>query len=152
MFFINAGIFAFLALRHFDIHLPGSNLTGLFICIGGIAGFYVVKHLLLSIVRFVFPVEKEVSRYSFTVMVFNIITGIFLAPMILFTAYSSEGISDAVIKLTLALLLGIILFRGLRGLFIANRFFAWHKFHFFLYLCAVELAPLLVTFKLLNVI
>ena len=151
VFFINAGIFAFLALRHFDIKIPGSNVQALFLCIGGIAGFYVVKHLMLVIVRFVFPIEKEVSRYDFTVVVFNVVAGIFLAPMILFAAYSSPTISGAAIKLTIGLLLGTIIFRALRGLFIANRFFAWHKFHFFLYLCAVELAPLLVTFKLLGV-
>ena len=152
MFFINAGIFAFLALKHFDIKMPYSNIYALLLCIGGIAGFYIVKHLLLAIIRFVFPVEKEVSRYNFTIVVFNIVTGILLVPLILFAAYSSEGISGLIIKLTILLLAGIILFRGLRGLFIANKFFAWHKFHFFLYLCAVEIAPLLATFKLLGVI
>ena len=154
IFFINAGIFAFLALRYFNIKVPvpNSNVLGLLLCIGGVGLFYSVKHLLLSVVSYVFPIEKEVGRYSFTVMVFNIVAGIFLAPVILFAAYSSEGISGAVIKMTILALLGVMLFRGLRGLFIANRFFAWHKFHFFLYLCAVELAPLLVTFKLLDVL
>ncbi len=151
VFFINAGIFTFLALKYFNLKIAGSNISTLFLCIGGIAGFYLFKHLLLSIVQFVFPIEKEVSRYNFTITVFNIMMGIFLTPLILFIAYASEGISGLVIKLTIALLLATILFRGLRGLFIANRFFAWHKFHFFLYLCAVELAPLLVTFKLLGV-
>ena len=151
VFFINAGIFTFLALKYFNIKIAATNVSTLFLCIGGIAGFYVFKHLLLNVVQYIFPIEKEVSRYNFTITVFNIIVGIFLAPMILFAAYASESITGAAIKLTLCLLLAIIIFKGLRGLFIANRFFAWHKFHFFLYLCAVELAPLLVTFKLLGV-
>ena len=78
-------------------------------------------------------------------------TGIFLVPMVLFTAYAPAGIKIYIIYLALALLFVVLMFKALRGLFIANRFFAWHKFHFFLYLCAVEIAPLLVTFKLLNV-
>ncbi len=152
MFFINAGIFTFLVLKHYDYKIAETNTGTLFLCMGAIAGFYIFKHLLLEIVKFVFPIEKEISRYSFTVMVFNIILGISLVPMILFIAYASPGITGFLIKFTIALLFGAISFRGLRGLFIANRFFAWHKFHFFLYLCVVELAPLLVTIKLLGVV
>jgi hypothetical protein len=152
VFFINAGIFVFLALRYYGYKIAESNLGTLLLCMGGIAGFYVFKHILLGIVRFVFPIDKEVSRYNFTVMIFNIIAGIALAPLILFAAYASAGITGFIIKFTIALLIGTIIFRGLRGLFIANRFFAWHKFHFFLYLCTVELAPLLVTIKLLGVL
>ena len=151
IFFINAGIFTFLALKYYHVKLPPSHLQALLLCIGGITLFYAAKHALLAIVRYVFPVEKEVARYNFTVMVFNIVTGIFLAPMILFAAYSSEPVNGLIIQLTIGLFAGVLAFRALRGLFIANRLFAWHKFHFFLYLCAVELAPLLVTFKLLDV-
>lgn len=150
MFFVNAGIFVFLALRYFNIKIAGNNISTLLLCIGGIAGFYAVKHLLLQIVKYIFPVEKEVSRYNFTVTVFNVIAGIFLVPMVLLIAYAPAGVTGFAIYLALGLLLLTIAFRALRGLFIANRFFAWHKFHFFLYLCAVEFAPLLVTIKLLN--
>lgn len=152
MFIVNAGVFAFLVLRHYGLKIANSNISTLLLCMGGVAGFYVFKHLLFNLMRFIFPIEKEISQYNFTVMIFNIITGIFLVPMVLMIAYSSAGIASIVIKLTILLVLGTILFRTLRGLFIANRFFVWHKFHFFLYLCTVELAPLLITFKLLNVI
>ena len=100
----------------------------------------------------IFPIEKEVTEYSYTLMVFNIIIGIFLAPMVLFTAYASEGMERWMIKFTIFALAIVFLFRGLRGLFIASRFFAWHKFHFLLYLCAVELMPLVVTLKLIKVL
>ncbi len=151
MFFINAGIFAFLALKYFNIKIAESNIGALMLCISGISGFYVIKHLMLSGVGYIFPVDKEISRYNFTIVVFNIIAGVFLVPLILFAAYAPENVRGAFIYLTVGLLFGLLAFRGLRGLFIAGRFFAWHKFHFFLYLCAVEFAPLLVIIKLLEV-
>lgn len=152
VFFINTGIFAYLALKHFGIRISNSEVKTLLLCMVGIAGYFLTKHFLMTIVKSVFPIEKEVGQYNFTVMVFNIITGIFIVPMILFTAYASDGLKGPIVKITIFMILVSILFRGLRGLFIARRFFAWHKFHFLLYLCIVELAPLLFTLKLLNVL
>lgn len=150
MFFINAGIFLFLLCDYFEVSIATTNFASLMICIGGVMGFFLVKHLLLQIVKGVFPVEKEVSSYSFTITVFNIVVGFFLVPMILLIAYAPDSVTQVMIYTTLGLLVLALLFRSLRGLFIASRFFAWHKFHFFLYLCAVEIAPVVVTVKLLN--
>lgn len=149
MFFINAGVFTFLATKQFGIELAGNNIGGLLICIGGILGFFLVKHSLLKIVGFTFPVQKEVAAYNFTIIVFNIIIGFFLVPAVLFTAYAPESAIKYVIYGTVGLLVSMYLFMSLRGLFIANRFIAWHKFHFLLYLCAVEIAPLLIVAKFL---
>ncbi len=151
MFLINASIFTFIALKYFNIKIAESNFGTLMLCISGISAFYATKHLMLSSVRYIFPIEKEVGRYNFTIIVFNIIAGIFLVPLILFAAYAPENVRVGFIYLTIGLLVALLAFRGLRGLLIANRFFAWHKFHFFLYLCAVEIAPLLVIIKLLEV-
>ena len=149
MFFINAGVFTFLATKQFGVELAGNNIGGLFICIGGILGFFMAKHALLKIVGFTFPVQREVTAYNFTIIVFNIIIGFFLVPAVLFTAYAPESATKYVVYGTGGLLAAMYLFMSLRGLFIANRFIAWHKFHFLLYLCAVEIAPLLIVAKFL---
>lgn len=148
LFFINAGIFGFLAARHFGIELASTNISALALCVGGIAGFFLAKHFVLYLIGAIFPVRKEISSYQFTIIVFNIILGLFLAPIILFAAYAPADMLNYIIYGTFALLGLAYLFLGLRGLFIANRFIAWHKFHFLLYLCTVELAPLLVIIKL----
>jgi hypothetical protein len=119
------------------------------LCIGALAGFFLFKHLLLQIVGFVFPVKKEISAYNFTIIIFNIVLGFVIVPAIFFTAYAPAAIREYVIFGTAGVIALTYLFRGLRGLFIANRFLAWHKFHFLLYLCAVEIAPLLIVVKLL---
>lgn len=150
VFFINAGIFLFLVCRHFGYTIAKTNFSSLLLCIGGITLFFVIKHLLLQIIKFVFPVSKEVSTYSFTIMVFNIIVGIALVPSVLLTAYAPASAVKVIIYGTLILIVGVLAFRSLRGLFIASRFFAWNKFHFFLYLCTVEIVPVLMTIKLLN--
>ncbi|MEK7256567.1 MAG: DUF4271 domain-containing protein [Bacteroidota bacterium] len=148
MFLFNAGFFLFLSLRHFGVTLSPSNFVGLMICTGGLAGFFLFKHTLLRIVRYVFPVEKEVTAYNFTIIIFNIVVGFYLVPINLLAAYATN-LTEYVIYGAAVLLALTYLFRSLRGLLLANRFLAWHKFHFLLYLCAVELAPLFVIVKLL---
>jgi hypothetical protein len=150
LFFLNAGIFSFLAARHFGLTLSDSSMVALFICIGAIAGFFLTKHLILQLISSIFPVGKEAGSYQFTILIFNITLGFFLVPLVLFIAYAPQDMSGYVIKGTFVLLALTYLFLSLRGLFIANRFLAWYKFHFLLYLCTVELAPLLVIIKLVT--
>ncbi len=148
LFFINAGLFAFLAARHFGITISLSNVYSLFICMGGIAGYFVAKHFVLWLAGFIFPISKEVDSYQFTIMIFNIVIGLLLVPVVLFIGYAPESTTEIVVYAALAILGAIYLFLYLRGLFIANRFIANNKFHFLLYLCAVEIAPILAILKI----
>jgi uncharacterized protein DUF4271 len=149
MFCFNGGLFLFLLCRYFGIEISSSNGWALTLCVAGLAGFFVLKHLLLQIVGGIFPVKKEIVSYNFTIVIFNLVAGFFLVPVILFVAYVPAAMTHYALYAGLGLLLLTYLFRNLRGLFIANRFLARHKFHFFLYLCAVEIAPFLLVVKLL---
>ncbi|MCC6724331.1 MAG: DUF4271 domain-containing protein [Saprospiraceae bacterium] len=148
LFFINGGLFAFLATRFFGVSISSANLYSLLLCMGGIAGFFIMKHFVLWLLGFVFPVGKEVDAYQFTIMVFNIVLGLFLVPVVLFAAYAPPNLTSIAIWGAIGLLGLTYLFLALRGLFIGNRFIAGNKFHFLLYLCTVEIAPLLLIYKL----
>lgn len=148
LFFMNGGLFAFLAARYYGLSVSSSNLYALLLCIGGVAVFFIAKHFVLWFVSFVFPVGKEVDSYQFTIMIFNIVVGLLLVPVVLFIAYAPESTTKAVLYGAFGLLALIYLFLYLRGLFIASRFIADNKFHFLLYLCAVEIAPILAILKI----
>ncbi|MCO6476358.1 MAG: DUF4271 domain-containing protein [Phaeodactylibacter sp.] len=148
-FMVNAGFFLFLLARHYGLTFSGNPWHGLLYCIGGVAGIFLAKHLLLGYLAFVFPIEKEARLYSFTIIIFSIILGFFLLLINLLLAYAP---ADTVQWILYAAYTGIgitYLFRSLRGLFIGNRFLLFHKFHFLLYICTVEIAPVLVLAKLL---
>jgi hypothetical protein len=149
LFFINAGIFAFLTCKYFGLELARTNVGGLFLLIGGIAAFFLAKHLILRLLTFIFPIKKEMSTYQFTIVIFNIVLGLFLAIAVLFFAYAPSESTKYLMYGSLGLIAIAYLFRNLRGMFIANRFLSRHKFHFLLYLCAVEIAPIAVILKLL---
>lgn len=150
VFFLAAGFFTVLALRHWG-HLAQEGLWSQFLYITvGITSLMVVKHLLLAIIGYVFPVEKETSRYSFTIMVFAIILGLFLTIGAVILAYAPAEYHRWIIYIGVGTLLAVYLLRSFRGLFIANRFIFNYQFHFLSYICAVEIGPALCLFKYLT--
>jgi hypothetical protein len=146
LFFINGGFFLFLLSHQFN-QMPWISdpyYLQLLKCIGVVTGLLLLKHLVLSIIAYVFPVEKEMRLYNFMILAFNIILGIALVPINLMAAYSPEKATHTIIIVL------FYLFRHLRGVMIANNYLVFHKFHFLLYICTVEIAPVMVLLKLIT--
>ncbi|MEL6924738.1 MAG: DUF4271 domain-containing protein, partial [Bacteroidota bacterium] len=106
------------------------------------------KHLILRLVAAVFPVQKEVLLYNFTIIIFNIVLGIMLMPFNLFIALATSPVAKILIYIVLGLVGLAYLYRSLRGIFIASKYLTFNKFHFFIYFCTVEIAPLAIDVKL----
>ncbi len=146
-FFINAGFFTFLLLHHFDWYTHGSILV-LLLSILFVASAYLLKHLTLSTVAAAFPVEKEAHLYGFVTLLVNILLGLALLPINLLVAFGPEPVVNIVIWIGISLVILLYGFRQLKGLFISGRLVHSYLFHFFLYLCSAEIAPLLIVGKL----
>ncbi len=150
MFVVNAGVFVFLLLRHYKILLDGSAWLTLLYALLGIAAIFVGKFLVVRFIANVFPMQKEMRLYGFTILIFGIVLGIALVPLNIAIAYAAPNSTYNCI-LTAYMVIGLVyIFRALRSLFIAREYLLYHKFHFLLYLCAIELAPLAVLVKILS--
>ena len=150
IFFINAGIFLFLALDYFDINIAMGNFPLLLTCIGLITLVYLGRHIFLSIMANILPVEKQVRLYSFMINIFNIITGLALIPINLFIGFGPELSTGFFVYLGFIVFTLIFIFRSLRSLAIANRLLTMYLFHFLLYICTTEIVPLVIIFKLIR--
>lgn len=148
LFFISLGIFLFLTFKHFNIPLFGNTFGGVLAYIGSVTGIFLLKHLLLNILGFVFPIQKEIKQYSFTIIIFSIVLGLILIPSNILIAHAPSSMTSFFIYGTFVVILLLYLFRTLRSLFIASRFITLYKFHFFMYLCTLEIAPVLILLKI----
>jgi hypothetical protein len=148
LFMLNAGIFLFFLLRYFQVNLPGNFLLQISGCIGIIIIAFLLKHIVVSMIGYIFPVHKETERYNFLIIVFGIIIGLALVPINVLLAYGPPNIAPFLVFGALAFLGATYVFRTLRSLIIANRFLMFYQFHFLLYICTVEIAPILVGLKL----
>ena len=148
VFVINAGIFTYFVCRHFG-YIEADHAGTLFALIAIIGGIFLLKHLALKFMGFIFPIGKETQQYSFTITIFSIIVGLTLAPLNTFIAYAPGSITTQLIFGSASIIALIYLFRHFRGLFIGSRYIAMHKFHFFMYLCTVEIAPVFILLKII---
>lgn len=147
-FLFNAGIFIFLVTRVF-YQEKFNNLSFLLICLTGAAAAFLSKHLMIGIMRVLFPIESDLRKYNFLIIIFNCVLGLFLVPFNLLIAFSAKGGLQQL--LLVSWMLGLVAifyaYRSLRASAIGAKFLTQNPFHFLLYLCAVEIAPVLLLIK-----
>ncbi|NOU59842.1 DUF4271 domain-containing protein [Marinifilum caeruleilacunae] len=149
LFFINISFFAVLYYKfiYSDTGVETSILSFL-IALAGLLLIYLGKFIVLRTIAYIFDGVKEGKEYLHTVFIYNKNLGIFLLPVTLSVPFIAEY--AAYFLLNTGLVLGIIfyllrLFRGIKILFRKHV----SIFYMILYLCALEILPLLVIYKLL---
>jgi len=144
-FFLNLTIFLSQWLKYLGSDYSLAYLT-LQMCML-VTGLILLKHLVIRLIGSLFPVAKECSLYSFTIIVFAINLGLFLVLINLLIAFGPLSIRPGIFYLA-AIIVGLHFFyRSLRALLQTSSLWIQNKFHFFLYLCTVEIAPVLVLLK-----
>ncbi len=146
---MNLAIFAYLMLHRYHGSFGLSPGMTFLICFSGVLAFFMIKHFFLYILSTVFPLEKEIRLYNFIVMSAGILTGLILTPLNIFMAYAKPAaLSTGFMYMAIASMLIIFVLRAFRGLFVGANYLTTHPFHFLLYLCTAEIAPLAVLAKL----
>jgi hypothetical protein len=113
-----------------------------------VAAVYALKLLILKSCGTVFGIDREMSAYIFNIFLVNSVLGILLLPVIVLLAFATWIPADWLIRLALAIVLLSFLYRLVRGVLIGRASPAFSPFYLILYLCTLELAPLLVVVKL----
>jgi hypothetical protein len=148
-FLINLGFFLFYLLHDLQVDFGMGYVTQLGICVGAVIAGFGFKHLALGLIGLIFPVGREISRYNFIMLVFGAALGLLLGPINILLAYGSPEWQKIFIWGTIAVIGLVYAFRSVRSLWLAGRIFASHLFHFLLYICTVEIAPVLTVVKLI---
>lgn len=145
-FLLNAGIFGFLITRFFRGD-SFNNLPFLLLCVAGASVIFLFKHVMLGVVAWLYPVGTEVRRYGFLIIIFNCVLGLFLVPFNFLIAFARD-FEPFLVFWTLGVAVVFYGYRMLRASAIGLKFLATDQFHFLLYLCVVEIAPVLLLVKL----
>lgn len=144
-FFINAGIFLFQSANWWSrASWPGEQPLFIVWLGLGVLGYYALKHLVLTVAGWIFPLQKPFRQYRFSIDLYNALLGLALFPINAGISYAEGWPRDAILFLGFALVGFNFLLRWFRGLWISLPYLSGTPIHFFLYLCTVELAPVLV--------
>jgi Domain of unknown function (DUF4271) len=105
--------------------------------------------MVIQFTGWVFNARESASTYSFIVFLINKMIGVALLPLILLLAFSSGHVWDISITLAAGLVILLLVFRYIISLRIIRGTLNINPLHFFIYLCAVELMPMLIIYKVL---
>lgn len=150
-FVLSLGLYMAFMLRHFSIDPLGNFwLLALYGCLG-LSAAYFVKFAGLKICGWLFNMEEAADAYIFIVFIINKMIGILLLPFLLVIAFSTGKAYDAGLTLSWCLIGGLLLYRIILTYGTIRNQVKLNPFHFFLYLCAFEVAPLLLVYKALMI-
>lgn len=119
------------------------------ICTGILILVYFGKFLVVSAFGWIFNARAEADTYNKVVFLVNKIIGLAVLPLLLilgFTGNDSFILNMATI--TAAVVVLLLGYRYLVSIILIGKNMQGNVFHFFIYLCAVEVLPILILYKL----
>jgi hypothetical protein len=110
---------------------------------------YLAKYIVISFTGWVFNTKDAAMEYRFVVFLINKLLGIILLPLLFLIAYADNKIQNISITIVICIAVFSLAIRYLVSLARIRKNLSITAFHFFIYLCAVEIMPLLVIYKVL---
>jgi Domain of unknown function (DUF4271) len=116
---------------------------------GALSLLYLGKFFILKLIGYTLRMEPATDTYIFIVFMCNKVLAIVLLPLLLLVAFGGISLATVAITVCYVLVTGIFAYRYISAYGYINRELRTSRFHFFLYLCAFEVAPLLLIYKVL---
>jgi hypothetical protein len=153
MFYLTAALFLYFLSeqRNWAIPWAGSGFLRFISFVVLVSAVYAAKFLVLRFCGWLFGLEKELTAYLFTIFIVNNIQGLLLFPFIVLMSYNPGMSISWMISVCLFLVGSLYVFRLFRGVQIGLNVPGTSLLHLFLYLCTLELAPLLVVFRIAGI-
>jgi hypothetical protein len=152
IFYASTAMLAFFISVHYDWQLKGMG-TGfkrfLFLAML-IAAIYFIKLLVLKVIGSLFKIEREMSTYIFNIFLINNILGVALVPVVLLFVFTGYMQLNWLLIAGVSLAGCAYLYRIVRGILISLTTTSVSFTYLFLYICALEIAPLFIAIKLIS--
>jgi hypothetical protein len=138
---------SFLIQRPVGGNFTNSYWLQLLYCIGVVAVIYLVKFVVITFSGWVFNIKDATNVYLFIVFLVNKLVAIFLLPFIIIMAFAPLGWWNVLVTLSYVLLAGFLVYRYAVSYGPVRREVKVSQFHFFMYLCAFEIIPMIVIYR-----
>jgi hypothetical protein len=149
LFVISGALFMSIAVYHYNI-VPGMNRWLLLLyCAILLAAIYVGKFIILKLIGWMFNIRMAADTYIFIVFLVNKMLGIYLLPALMLMAFAEPEVVSVLLTICFILLIILFIYRFIIAFRPIRNEIKITRFQFFLYICAFEIAPLLLIYKVL---
>ncbi|UCJ06965.1 DUF4271 domain-containing protein [Chitinophaga pendula] len=148
-FAISMGLYLYLIMYR-QQYAPNADawilIPGLVILV---AVIYSLKYVVLRFCGWLFGSAELADAYIFILYLINKVLGILLAPFLVLVAFCEPEIARAFMYISIFFIVLLAAYRYIRSYSVVRQYLSFSKLHFFLYLCAFEVAPVLILTKVL---
>ncbi len=147
LFFFSGGLFLTLLSQYFGWKTTQGFWYSLLFWSGLLLAVYGLKLIVMQSLSWLFHLREAGRTYSFVVFLMNKIIGVLLLPFIVFLGLGPVQWRPVVVTLALIFLAGLFLYRYLISYPSVKNTVKLNRFHFIIYLWALEIVPLLLLYK-----
>jgi hypothetical protein len=149
LFVFSGGLYGAFLLRFYHFGNPDNFWFHFLYCAVLLAVLYLFKFLILKMIGWIFNINRTVDTYLFVVFMTNKIIGIFLLPFLVLISSSGPLMTAIAITISMIMVGVFYVYRFVGGYSGIHKEIKISGLHFILYLCAFEIAPLLLIYKVL---
>lgn len=151
-FCISGGLFLYFVASYKGWLQGNGFIQKAALCVALVTAVYTTKYIGLQISGWLFGMTDVTETYLFIVFLINKVVGVMLLPAIIILALGSSVLQPVLLVVSLLVLMILYLYRYLIALPLVRNHSGLTGFHFFIYLCAFEIVPVLLIYKLLLLI
>ncbi|MFM2224153.1 MAG: hypothetical protein RJA07_355 [Bacteroidota bacterium] len=146
-FYIATAIYLFLKVHQLKWQLPVSDISLISILVLLIMCFIMFRFFVYRASMVMFSKRNELESISFIDLMQLEFVGVILVPIILILAFGSPVLTQYIWLASYLLISVALVYRLILGWRIGGRLIFQNWFHFILYICSVEIAPILIIIK-----
>lgn len=149
LFIIAGALYGCFLIRYYQMAETVDFWMLLVNCAFVLSVVYLAKFLFLKFAGWIFNIQRATDTYIFIIFLVNKILAIFLLPFLVILSFSSPLVKEIMITISLVMVFIFFAYRYIAAYGPIRKEIKVNGFHFFLYLCAFEITPLLLIYKVL---
>ena len=145
VYLLNFSLFLYFIIRYFMYKtLFGFNFNEYLALAGLFTAFLLAKFIIIRIIGVIFKTSGKALEYLISKIIFNLVLGIFLLPVLIFIFYTGN---IPMIYIGLIIITLYYLYSLSRDFFIGVSVIKFSKVYLFIYLCTLEILPVMLLIK-----
>jgi Domain of unknown function (DUF4271) len=149
LFVFSGGLYGAFLLKYYHFGSTDHFWLYFLYCAVLLSLLYLLKFMILRITGWIFNINYAVEAYLFVVFMTNKIIGVFLLPFLVLISFSGPVVVEIAVTVSIIMVCILYIYRFVASYNTLHKEIKISGLHFFLYLCAFEIAPLLLVYKVL---
>jgi hypothetical protein len=132
---------------YFQFVPPGAFWMFFGYFLGSVSLIYFGRFCIVKLCGWIFNVSRTADNYIFVIFLVNKIGGMLLLPFLVVVSFSGPLVSGVLVTLSMTMIAILLTYRFVSCYSVLRSEIKLSLFHYFLYLCAFEIAPMLLIYK-----